>query len=86
MAHINKARISLNSQYQGKSTIIDNKTDIIRKIHISLGTGLILLRSLYFHGVSSIQNLLNKSNHKTAMIVEINIVHHKIINIKQTKD
>jgi len=80
--HINKAHIWSKFQYQGKNIIIENIVASIRKIHISFGTGVALFKSLYFQGASSIQNFLNKNNHKIPIIVETNIVHKSINIIK----
>ena len=50
---------------------MDNITDIIKKIPISLGTGVFLFKSLYFQGVSNIFNFLNNNNHIQKVIIEI---------------
>ena len=82
--HINNPKIVLKCQYQGKNIIIDKIVEIIKKIHISFGTGVVLFRSLYFQGVSSILIFLNKNSHKTPTIAETNI-DHKSINIIKNK-
>ncbi len=68
IAQANNACISLNLQYVGKRTIILIIVAKIKKIHISLGTGVFLVKSLYFHGVSKIHNFLNNLSHMIAMI------------------
>lgn len=78
IAHINKAHILLYFQYQDKNKIIDNIVDNIIKIHISFGTGVVLFKSLYFRGLSNIQNFLNKNNHNIPTKDDINIVPQRI--------
>ena len=63
IAPANKACTSLNCQYPGISKMILTITAKIKKIHISLGTGCFLFKSLYFQGLSIIQSFLNNHNH-----------------------
>jgi hypothetical protein len=68
IAPAKSACTSLKCQYPGINKTILTITAKIKKIHISLGTGVFLSKSLYFRGVSKIPNFLN--NHNPASIIK----------------